>query len=409
MSTKVVSEKWTTVRLGWLFQPISDRGHEDATVLSVYRDHGVIPKGSRTDNFNRTPENLSNYQLVRPGHLVVNRMKAWQGSLGISEYEGIVSPDYEVLRPIASGYDRRFVHSLLRSRGLIDQYALRSTGIRPSQWRLYWDRMKTIEVSLPSVGEQRAIADYLDRETARIDTLIEEQQRLIELQRERRAAMVDATLAPLSSWTRTALKHVLDGIDQGVSPQAETGLADGPGMWGVLKTGCVNRGVFRSEEHKRLPGDFPFDPAITVEVGDVIVSRANGSPDLVGSAAIVEHLDYRLILSDKLFRLRPRRSTDARFLVWSLNSGRYRTQVHRAISGADGLANNLPLSSLRSFEMHFPSLEEQRRIAAYLDDQTASIDMLIVETERFIELARERRSALITAAVMGQIDVRQGA
>lgn len=94
-------------------------------------------------------------------------------------------------------------------------------------------------------------------------------------------------------------------------------------------------------------------------------------------------------------------------MAWSLNSGRYRIQVRRAISGADGLANNLPLSKLRGFEMHFPSLEEQRRIAAYLDGQTAKIDMLIVETERFIELARERRSALITAAVTGQIDVRR--
>lgn len=222
----------TTVRLRWLFQPVSDRGHEDAMVLSVYRAHGVIPKESRTDNFNRTPENLSNYQLVRPGDLVVNRMKAWQGSLGISEHEGIVSPDYEVLRPVNPEYDRRFVHSLLRSRELIDQYALRSTGIRPSQWRLYWDQMKTIEVSLPSAAEQRAIADYLDRETARIDTLIEEQQRLIEMLRERRRVLatravcfgVDEDVELRDSgdpvvglvprhWTVKAVRHWLESLD----------------------------------------------------------------------------------------------------------------------------------------------------------------------------------------------------
>ncbi|MFJ2416337.1 restriction endonuclease subunit S [Streptomyces brevispora] len=331
--------------------------------------------------------------------ILIGRQGALCGNVHLVTGEYWASEHAIVARPSDTA-DARWLAYLLDIMSL-GQYS--QTAAQPG---IGTAQINALSVPVPPAQEQRAIADYLDRETARIDTLIEEQQRLTELQWERRAAVVDAALAPLSSWTRTALKHVLDGIDQGVSPQAEAGLADEPGAWGVLKAGCVNRGVFRPEEHKRLPDGFLFDPAIAVGEGDVIVSRASGSPDLVGSAAIVEHLDYRLILSDKLFRLQPRRSTDSRFLAWSLNSGRYRVQVRRAISGADGLANNLPLSKLRGFEMHFPSLEEQRRIAAYLDDQTAKIDMLIVETERFIALARERRSALITAAVTGQIDVR---
>jgi type I restriction enzyme S subunit len=269
-----------------------------------------------------------------------------------------------------------------------------------SEWQV-----RKFKMPLPPVHEQRRIVAHLDEQTARIDRLIEEQQRLIEMLRERRTAVVDAALMPSGTWLRTTLKYMLTGIDQGVSPQAEAGLADESGTWGVLKTGCVNRGTFRQQEHKRLPDDFAIDPTIAVGVGDVIVSRANGSPDLVGSAAIVEDLDYQLILSDKLFRLRPQHSVDPRFLAWSLNSGRYRIQVQGAISGAEGLANNLPLSKLRAFEMHHPLPDEQRRIAAYLDEQIAQIDSLIAETERFIELALERRAALITAAVTGQIDV----
>jgi type I restriction enzyme S subunit len=170
------SERWTTARLGWLFRPVAEKGHPDESVLSVFRDHGVVPKASRSDNFNRTPEDLTAYQLVEPGDLVVNRMKAWQGSLGLSAHRGIVSPDYEVLRPTTPDAEPRYMHQLLRSRPLIDQYGMRSTGIRPSQWRLYRDEMKTIDIQLPPLAEQHAIADYLDHETGQIDTLIVKQE-----------------------------------------------------------------------------------------------------------------------------------------------------------------------------------------------------------------------------------------
>jgi type I restriction enzyme S subunit len=327
------------------------------------------------------------------------------GGIAVSRRVGAVSPDYRVFRTRGDVLPR-FIHYLLRSQPYLDQYLLYTRAQTTFDRRVQQPDLNNLPIPVPPLEEQRVIAEYLDRETARTDTLIEEQQRLVEMLRERRSAVVDAALTPSSSWTCTALKHMLTGVDQGVSPQSEAGLADKPGTWGVLKTGCVNRGVFRSEEHKLLPDDFAIDPAMAVEVGDVVVSRANGSPDLVGSAAMIKHLDYQLILSDKLFRLRPKPSVDSAYLKWSLNCGRYRVQVRRAISGAEGLANNLPLSKLRAFKMHHPSLQEQRRIAAYLDEHTDQIDTLIVESERFIELVRERRSALITAAVTGQIDVR---
>ncbi|MFJ8249951.1 hypothetical protein [Streptomyces sp. NPDC094466] len=395
----------TTVRR--VLRPLDRPARSGLGVITAYRDGTVTLRSNRREDGYTFSDTENGYQEIRPGDLVFHALDGFAGAVGVSDSHGNGSPVYHVCEPVA-GDDPAYLARLLRLLGTSGFLTTQAPNVRERSVDFRnWGTFARIPLVLPPANEQRSIAAYLDRETARIDTLIEEQQRLIELQWERRAAVVDAALVPLSSWTCTALKHALDGIDQGVSPQAEAGLADEPGAWGVLKSGCVNRGMFRPNEHKRLPDGFPFDPAIAVKEGDVIVSRASGSPDLVGSAAIVEHLDYRLILSDKLFRLQPRRSTDSRFLAWSLNSGRYRVQVRRAISGADGLANNLPLSKLRGFEMHFPSLEEQRRIAAYLDDQTAKIDMLIVETERFIELARERRSALITAAVTGQIDVRQ--
>lgn len=276
-----------------------------------------------------------------------------------------------------------------------------TTGIQNLDQHSFFDELFPV----PPVDDQRVIAGYLDRETAKIDTLIEEQQRLIETLRERRQAVIDRRVDSDQSSRRMALKFALSDVDQGVSPQAEAGLADEPGSWGVLKSGCVNRGVFRQREHKRLPAGYDVTALEPVGVGDVIVSRASGSPDLVGSCAMVEHLDFNLILSDKLFRLRPSPGTDPRFLVWLLNGRRYRHKVRQAISGAEGLANNLPLRALLRFEVNLPYVDEQRRIADYLDEQTSKIDILIGETERFIELSRERRAALITETVTGQIDV----
>ncbi len=102
-------------------------------------------------------------------------------------------------------------------------------------------------------------------------------------------------------WRIRRFESLVKRIDQGVSPQAENYTAES-GSWGVLKAGCVNRGEFRDSEPKRLPSDFVFDPALTVHLGDVLVSRASGSAHLVGSVGRVSALKYRLILSDKAFR-----------------------------------------------------------------------------------------------------------
>lgn len=398
--------RWPTTRLGWLFTSISDCGHEDATVLSVYRDHGVIPKDSRTDNFNRTPENRSKYQLVRPGDLVVNRMKAWQGALGISEHEGIVSPDYEVLRPTVHDHDRRFIHSLLRSPAMIDQYAFRSTGIRPSQWRLYWNEMKTIEVTLPSAAEQRAIADYLDRETARIDTLIKEQRSLIDMLRERRAAAVEEAAKAVKT-TGRRLKHLVRSVRQGWSPQCYGWPADGVETWAILKAGAANGGVFRPLENKELPKVETPRPETVVARGDLIISRAN-TRDLVGSAAVVDHDYPRLMLCDKLyaFTLDESRALP-RFVAVVLGSRRWRGMIELEATGASHSMLNVSQADIVNLPMELASVADQRRILSKFDARTAKIDALIVETERFIELARERRAALTAAAVTGQIDVRQ--
>ncbi|HAS0868908.1 TPA: hypothetical protein ACXN0H_001821, partial [Enterobacter hormaechei] len=127
-----VPNHWKTVSISRLFSRIKRTGYTEKELLSVYRDYGVIPKSSRDDNNNKPSEDLSPYQLVEPNDLVMNKMKAWQGSIAISEYEGIVSPAYFVYKPNNVLFELaypRYVHYLLRNPIYVTQYLSRSKGI----------------------------------------------------------------------------------------------------------------------------------------------------------------------------------------------------------------------------------------------------------------------------------------
>ena len=209
-------------------------------------------------------------------------------------------------------------------------------------------------------------------------------------------------------WEVKRLKSLVARIDQGVSPQADNYLADDT-AWGVLKAGCVNRGVFRESEHKRLATGFSFDPVLAVVAGDVLVSRASGSPHLVGSVGRVLSLKYKLILSDKTFRPIFNRGIDPDFMVLAMNSRYYRQQVEQAISGAEGLANNLPLSSLRAFFFAVPPTDEQHEIVGHLQRSTNKLSVAVAQAEQEIGLLQEYRTRLIAEVVTGKLDVRRAA
>jgi type I restriction enzyme S subunit len=184
---------WRSTRVGRLFRQSKMLGFPDLTVLSVYREFGVIERASRDDNANRVPDDLSKYQLVEVGDLVINKMKAWQGSLGVSDFRGITSPDYVVFRPIHSE-DTRFLHSMLRMPQLTTVYLSISNGIRINQWRIEPERFANVEVFLPSLEEQAAIVDHIARETAKIDAVRAATERTIALLKERRAALIAAAV-----------------------------------------------------------------------------------------------------------------------------------------------------------------------------------------------------------------------
>ncbi|UCA22899.1 restriction endonuclease subunit S [Mycobacterium kansasii] len=384
-----------------MFERIKDVDHPDEQMLSVFRDHGVVAKDSR-DNLNRTAENRSIYQLVHPGWLVTNRMKAWQGSVGISTLRGIVSGHYICFAP-RHQEDPRYLNWLFRSPPYTYAYALLSRGVRIGQVEIDNDGYRLLPVLLPPVAEQRAIADYLDRETARIDRLIEEQQRLIEMLRERRQAVIRSSVPdPKSGSTASDKLGRHTRIGNGSTPRREEMSFWSNGHIPWLNSAVVN------QDRVSVATQFVTDQAVAkchlplVPAGSILVALT-GQGKTRGKATV---LDIEATINQHMAYVVPEiEHWNSEYLLWCLTAAYGEL---RAVSDENGSTKGaLTCEDLKQFRVAQVPLDEQRRIVADLDEQTAKIDTLIAETETFIELARERRSALITAAVTGQIDVRE--
>jgi type I restriction enzyme S subunit len=388
---------WEKLPIWSLYRRVDMSGRPDLPLLSVYRDHGVVLRKGRQDNYNRPGADLSRYKVVSKGDLVINKMKTWQGSLGVSAFDGIVSPAYFVANRIGD-VDDRFMHHLLRSRPLIAEYGARSKGIRPAQWDLPWDEFASIKVRLPSAATQRAIADYLDTETSRIDTLITKKRRMIELLDERQRTVITRAL-------RTARQH---GERRPLRAYAEVQLGRqrspqydrGPYMTPYLRAANVKDGVLNLSDIKSMN----FKPAeqdrFALLKGDVLVSEGSGSLIAVGASAVWNaEIKGTVCFQNTLLRLRPRPSTDPRFLAWWCRYAHTDGLFANIATGAN--IYHVSADRVRSIPMNHVPLVEQKAIVEHLDAETSLIATTRTRQQRALNLLAERRQALITAAVMG--------
>ncbi|WP_313349147.1 restriction endonuclease subunit S [Paracoccus sp. (in: a-proteobacteria)] len=410
---------------GWRFAPTwslfrrvkrTDRGDEE--LLSVYRDYGVIPKASRDDNFNKPSEDLSAYQLVEVGDLAINKMKAWQGSVAISEYRGIVSPAYFIFTP-THRESSRYLHYLLRSGEYTSAYQAISKGVRPNQWDLEPQEHSRMPVLLPPLPEQQAIAAFLDRETAKIDGLIEEQRRLIALLAEKRQATIshavtrglnpDASLKPSGvdwlgdipeggevvplkrHWSVTDCKHLTaEFVD------------DGYPLASIREV--QSRHVYLAEAKQTTAEYYEqlIEGGRKPTAGDLIFSR-NAT---VGEVAQV-HANHPLFAMGQdvclLRKLRDDFSSD--FMQSFLKSSVIQKQLDILIIGST--FKRINIEAIRNLTVVFPPVPKQQRIAQFVEREVGKFDALAETATNAITLLQERRAALISAAVTGKIDVRE--
>mgnify|MGYP001173959248 FL=1 len=184
-----IPKHWIVEKIKYHLQRKEPRNPGDVQVLSVYREYGVIPKDSRDDNHNVTSEDTSKYKYVKPGNLVINKMKAWQGSLAISEYEGIVSPAYFIYHFIDDVFNKKYFHYLIRS-CYKDEFRRISTGIREGQWDLPSRDFENELVLIPPKNEQNDIVNYLDSKCSEIDAIIQTKKEQLDVLAEYKKSLI---------------------------------------------------------------------------------------------------------------------------------------------------------------------------------------------------------------------------
>lgn len=337
-------------------------------------------------------------KLALAGDLVINTRSDRKGASGRVFRRGSVSVINTVLKP--RGVAPQFAHHLLRSKAFQEEFYRFGSGIVSDLWSTRYSSMRMIQLSLPPASEQRQIADFLDHEIAEIDAFIADLARLSQLETDR--VRSDQELMIVSAAPPIAIRRLSPARVSGVSVNASQEPAS-VGQVGVLKTSAVSRGFFRPEENKAV-----LDP---VEIGRlsapvtsdrVLVNRAN-TPSMVGSAAYVESGHPDLFLSDKIWSIDF--AADNEYVWRALQTRYYRDQVQLAAVGASTSMQNLGYEDFLSARLPVPDVSRQRQIVMRMRVSWDALGGSLADVDAAIALAKERRAAVITAAVTGQIDV----
>ena len=414
-----VPKDWNIYKVKNIARRKSDKNMPDAQVLSLYRELGIVVKSDRDDNHNVTSEDTSNYKYVEKNDLVVNKMKAWQGSIAVSSYNGIVSPAYYVYR--FSNYDIYpwFVHYVLRCKAYLPEYRRLSGGIRLGQWDLSDENFKNIPLPIPSAyTEQKRIADYLDSKCYLIDSIITKQEAVIEKLKEYKLSVItEAVTKGLnpnvemkdsgiewigympSHWTKARLSDVTDRIIVGLATSVTPYYR--PIGTVLLRNLNIKEGYLDDSELLYLDEDFANSQVGKFIEKDDVLTVHTGSN--LGLTSVVPD-KYSHTLSFTTLITSPTKSKlDSKYLMYTINSGLGKSEIDKLKCG--DIKPNLNVGQFKYFTILMPSLEEQQLIVEYLDNKVSGIDSSIKKKEIIIEHLKEYKKSLIYEVVTGKKEV----
>lgn len=412
---------WQVLRIKNIFSEIEDRstsGNEE--LLSVSHYTGITLKRDSLENeddFISNAETLEGYKRVAKGDLVINIMLAWNGSLGISPFDGITSPAYCVYR-IKENNNPEYFGYLFATNLLKTEFRKKSTGIIDSRLRLYSDKFFSIFSVVPPVEEQNQIVEYIKTQSQKINHFIAKKQQFIALLKEQRQSIINEAVtkginkkvklkdsgikwlgAIPENYQRTSLKRLVkvkitDGphetpnfVEEGIPFVSAEGAFEG-------KIDLNKKRGFISEElHKE------YCKKVKPQFGDIFIVKSGST---TGKTVIVDIEDEFNIWSP-LALVRTNDLINNNFMLYSLQSEYFQKQVQQ--NWSFGTQPNIGMGVLERLVVIFPkSLSEQTQIVNHIKTETATIDTAIAKTEREIELIKEYKEAMIAEAVMGKVN-----
>ena len=409
---------WKSDKLKYHLQRKEPKNPGDMSVLSLYRELGVIPKDSRDDNHNVTSEDTSNYRYVRVGDFVVNKMKAWQGSYGISKFNGIVSPAYFVFNLL--GVKPDFFHHAIRSKFYVPYFGQASDGIRVGQWDLSIPRMKEIPFVIPPTTEQEQIVRYLDSMTAKINKLIRAKKKQIALLQEQKQAIIN------------------QAVTKGLNPDAEMKdsgidwLGQIPAHWDCLPVkfcSDILPGLAFDSQYFSSYGKYLLLRGINVGIGninheevifwnydlDAMTQRFQlQENDIVLGLdrpwikqglrlAKISQNDLPALLVQRVCRIRPHKHCDNDFLINAVD-----VVLQKALqSQTTGISvPHISTNQVGNVKIPLPTYEEQLLIVNSIAEKTKTLKSYTDTLKQEILIILEYKNSLIASVVTGQVDVR---
>ena len=395
----------------------SDSGAEQLLRVSQYTGVTERKRTNGQDEPDTRAASLIGYKHVQPGELAVNIMLAWNGSMGVSPFTGVVSPAYCVYR-FGVNTEPWYFHYLLRSPSYKVRIKAVSTGVVESRLRLYTDDLYRLEGLLPPLSEQAAIVRFLDYADRRIRRYIRAKGTLIALLEEQRQAIIHQAITgridvrtgrPYTAmkdsgieWLGKVPEHWMVLPNRALFEEMkERNRPEEPMLSVTIKRGVIRQNDLLEDSSKKDGSNLDKSAYKLVQPGDIAYNKMRAWQGAVGAS------DYRGIISPAYVVERPRKGVGSHYFHFLLRMPGFAKEAERWSYGITSDMWSLRPEHFKMIYACLPPLVEQTAIVAYLDKATAAIGTAISRSQCQVELLQEHRIRLIADVVTGKLDVRE--
>ena len=399
-----IPDDWKTRQIRYLFSLRDERNYKplsEVNLISVYTDKGVLQHSDIEQTTGNKAQNADGYKHVYKNDLVVNIILCWMGALGISDFDGVTSPAYDVYAPKdLSIILPKYYHYLFRTPQFNGKCYTEGRGIMQMRWRTYSSEFKSIKVPLPPKVTQQRIAEYLDSKCAQIDSIIEESKKSIEEYKAwKQSVIFEAVTGKLKNekfsdkWELIKIKYVAEYNKKTLPENTKDEF-----NFNYIDIGSVKFGEGITNFQNMIFKDAPSRARRIVKKDDVIISSVR---TYLRAIARIEESEIPQIASTGfvVFSSKPQKILP-RFLFYAISSESFVGKVEANSVGISYPAINA--SQIANFKIPLPSLSEQESIAKMLDSKCAQIDSLITEKESLIADLTEYKKSLIFEVVTGK-------